>query len=133
MKGNIYEKREKLKGALKLQWEIDKLRDQLADIRATGGVASSKISDMPRGTTQVLTSADLVHELEGRISELEAEKKLEAELIRRRLKDIELSEKEEKIMLNRYYRCLPWRQVAQLNGCSKTHVLRQENKIIASM
>lgn len=133
MKGNIYEKRERLKGALKLQWRIDKLRDQLADKRVTGGVESSQINDQPRSTSKKLSVEELVYEIEGQIEELEEEKKLEAELVRRQIINFRLSDREEKLMLDRYVRCLTWDDVADLSGYTIRHLHRLEDNILSKV
>ena len=129
MRHNIYEKRAELSTALQLQKQIDALKDTLVDHRITGGVSSSKITGAPHSKNN-LSNEDMLNEIEGNIEQLEAERDIEATLILRQIEKHSLPDRERNLLLYRYVRCLPWKQVRSLLGLSKTHTYRLENEIL---
>ena len=128
---DIKERREKLSPALKLQLQIDSYYDELKDVRA-GNVRGSAATSMPKGGV-ALSAGDKIAEIEAEIERLEAEKKIEAEIIRRKILSFDLDEREEKLLMLRYVRCLPWCEVYPRIGLKKSWTHEVERNILAKI
>lgn len=126
---STYEKREHLNGALKVQRQIDKLKDKLKDLKCTGGIRGTTLSDMPRGGDS-LSIFDMISEIQGDIDRLEEEKLLEATLVKRQIDKFCLDDRDERLLVFRYVDCYRWRDVATLIGVTEKHAFKIEREIL---
>ena len=114
---------EELNAARKIHAKIVRLRDQLGDLRKTGGLRATgkEISVQCAGGVGV---CQICAELEDEITGLEKQWEIERAILRRALEKAPLDETGRKLMLLRYVECKPWREIGLLIGYTERQTYR---------
>ena len=121
-----------LRAALEIKQEIDRKKDRLNDLRATGGVGSPVGEPVtggnPIGVEQIIVELD--EEIQGLWRELKVEKVV----VQRLIDKIDFEEDVQKqLMQLRYVECYPWEYIWRRLSYSRSHTFLMHTNILAML
>jgi DNA-directed RNA polymerase specialized sigma24 family protein len=123
---------EELKAALNIKRRLNRLREQLADLEATGGVSCAAPSAPVMGGAAV-SPGQIAAELTDEIAELQKQLTVEREIIRRALAKAALDDVERKVMEKRYVECWGWRDIGKLLAYCRSTLMEKHAAAFAKI
>lgn len=127
----LYENREKLKSALEVQKELDRLKKGYKEL-TDGSISSPTLGDRVTGGVPT-NEQQRLDNLLARIQEKEQDLKIEKEIVKRRIDPLDLSDFELEVITLRYFHCLTWREIAQELCYNIGHIKRVEKQALENV